>query len=236
MKSKLIVLIAACLLLNIAFAQQADPYEQFNRDTYRMNKTLDKALVKPVAQVYDAIAPVPLKMGVSNFFSNLGEVPSVANATLQFKFKHAITGTMRFLINSTVGVLGLVDVATRLGLPAHYEDFGLTLAHWGWKDSSYLVLPLLGPTTVRDALGRPVNYYGTLYPYLYPQRLRFLLPGLSGINIRASLLDGESAAKQASFDEYRFIRNAYLQKRNAQINNIIEGEIEDNDIYIEADE
>ncbi|MES2997941.1 MAG: VacJ family lipoprotein [Pseudomonadota bacterium] len=209
-----------CLLLVVispTFAEDAnnDPYENFNRHAFKLNQTLDKIFFKPVATVYKTILPWPLSKGISNFFSNLEQVPTIINDVLQADFYDATADTWRLLINTTVGIGGFVDVASRINLPAHSQDFGLTLAKWGYRSSAYLVVPILGPRTVRDTISWPINYgIFSVYPYIDDMAWRNGLTVGSFINARAQLLDFDQTIRQASFDPYVFQRNAYLQRRD----------------------
>jgi phospholipid-binding lipoprotein MlaA len=179
--------------------------------------------------VYKTILPWPITKGISNFFSNLEQVPTIINDLLQGEFYDATSDTWRLLINTTVGIAGFVDVASRINLPAHHQDFGLTLAKWGYASSAYLVVPILGPRTV----SWPINYgVFSVYPYINDVAWRNGLTWGSFINARAQLLDFDQAIKQASFDPYIFQRNAYLQRRNYLIrenNNSISDEDDEDD-------
>lgn len=202
----------------LAGSNPDDPYEDFNRHAFKLNEGLDKAVFKPVATVYKTVLPWPVTKGVNNFFSNLSDVPTVINDLLQAKFYQAASDTWRFVINSTVGILGLIDVASKIGLEKHHQDFGLTLAVWGYKNSAYLVLPIFGPSTVRDGIAFPVNQsYFNVYPYIYPVTTRNTLYALNLINTRAQLLEVDKLINQAAFDRYTFERNAYLQRRKYQL-------------------
>ncbi len=192
-----------------------DPHQDFNRHMFALNDSLDKAIFKPVATLYQTVLPSTARKGVTHVFSNLDEIPTILNDGLQGNIRYVGRDSGRFLLNTTVGIGGLVDVATDAGLPKHYEDFGLTLAKWGYKDSRYLVLPLLGPSTVRDTAGLPVDYYASIYPYI-DEDTSFGFYTLEIINARANLLTYNGVYAQA-FDPYVFVRNAYLQKRDAKI-------------------
>ncbi len=213
-----------CLILStqVTFAgSTSDPYEPFNRSMYSLNQGIDKYALKPAATVYQTLLPDFLLKGISNFFSNLGQIPTIGNDLLQAEFYQATGDTWRLLINSTAGILGFFDIASSIGLPRHNQDFGLTLAKWGYQSSNYLVLPLLGPSTVRDAMGLPVDFnILSIYPYIYPSRDRYSLVGLNMVNQRARLLKFDDILQQAAFDEYTFVRNAYLQRRNYKIQKI----------------
>jgi phospholipid-binding lipoprotein MlaA len=195
-----------------------DPYEPFNRVMYNFNDLLDRVILKPAAKLYNKVMPIPLRKGISNIFSNLDNIPTVANDVLQTNFYQAVSDSWRFAINSTIGIAGFFDVAEDLGLERNSEDLGLTLAQWGWKSSNYLVLPFIGPSSVRDALAWPVNYeILTIYPYIHPIRNRYILYGFGVVSKRAELLRFQNVMEQASLDRYVFMRDAYLQNRNYRI-------------------
>jgi len=195
-----------------------DPYEHFNRKVFAFNMALDRALLRPVAKVYDTVLPWPVKKGVYNFFNNVGDVTSAANEILQLDFPQAISDLARVVINTTVGIGGLFDVATRLGVERDVGDFGLTLAHWGSRNTPYIVLPFFGPATVRDAVALPINYF-LLSPwgYVNSQEVQYIAAGLYFVQRRSELLIGDEVVDQA-FDPYVFIRDAYLQRREFLIN------------------
>jgi phospholipid-binding lipoprotein MlaA len=192
-----------------------DPWEGYNRKMHAFNMGLDK-VVRPVAVGYDKITPDPVQRGLGNFFRNLSYPVTVLNQLLQGKFKESGISTGRFLFNTTFGVLGFFDVATREGIPYYDEDFGQTLAKWGWIDSRYFVLPLLGPSTVRDGLGHstfgyvhPLNWYAREEHVYWPLALDLL-------QRRANFLDQDQAVYDA-YDPYVFLRDAYLQNREFEI-------------------
>lgn len=191
-----------------------DPWEGFNRKVFAFNDVLDRYALKPVATGYRAITPDPVETGVGNFFSNLGEVRTALNSVLQGKPSNAGLATSRFLINSTVGIGGLLDYATLMEITADEEDFGQTLAVWGWEDSRYLVLPFFGPSTLRDTTGMPANMATNPVNYAEDDIVRVGLTALKAIDIRAGLLDQEELIRG---DRYRFIRDAYLQNRQFEV-------------------
>lgn len=211
----------AWLFISLAMGSHAfaagnpnDPYEKFNRVVYAFNEGFDRVILRPVAELYIKIVPKPLAKGISNFFNNIDTIPTVINDVLQGNFYQATSDSWRLVINSTVGVLGLVDVASMIGLEPNSEDFGLTLARWGYKNTHYLVIPFFGPSTVRDALAWPVNYeYFTLYPYIYPVRTRYEVYAVGLVSRRADLLRFQEVFAQATIDKYAFLRDAYLQRR-----------------------
>jgi phospholipid-binding lipoprotein MlaA len=195
-----------------------DPYEHFNRQVFAFNMAIDRALFRPIARVYEVVLPWQLRKGVTNAFNNIGDVTSAANEVLQLDFPQAIADLARVVINTIIGIGGLFDVATSLGLERDVEDFGLTLAHWGSRDTPYLVLPFIGVTTIRDAVGLPVNYF-LLSPWAYVQSstISYSMAGLYVVQRRALFLIGDKVVEQA-FDPYVFVRDAYLQRREYLIN------------------
>lgn len=200
----------------------ADPWEGFNRGVFAFNDTVDGAVLKPLAKGYKAVTPDVVETGVSNVFSNLGEVGNIVNGVLQFKLGQASNDTGRFLVNSTFGLAGLFDVAKHMGLEkSSGEDFGQTLAAWGVNSGPYVVLPFLGPTTLRDGVGLPVDSYLNPISHVDHVPTRNTAYGTELLDTRVSLLAAESAI---SGDRYSFIRDAYLQRREYLIN---DGEVED---------
>lgn len=198
--------------------QTADPLEGFNRAMFTFNDKLDTFVLKPVATLYNKIMPKPLNQGIHNFFNNLGEVPTIANDILQFNFYQMANDLWRLGINTTVGIGGLFDIASRMQLDYYANDFGLTLAKWGWRKSTYLVLPFFGPNTLRDGIEIPVDYYAfSVYPYIEPTSTRYAIYGLGVVDRRAQLLQFQSVLEEAAIDKYIFIRNAYMQRRAYQI-------------------
>lgn len=202
-----------------------DPYEHFNRKVFAFNMAVDRALFRPIAKVYDTVIPWPLKKGVTNVFNNVGDVTSAANEILQLDFPQAIADLARVVINTIVGIGGLFDVATKLGLERDIEDFGLTLAHWGSRNTPYLVLPFLGASTIRDAVSLPVNYlFLSPWSYIKSSDVRYAMAGLYFVQRRAMFLIGDKVVEQA-FDPYVFIRDAYLQRREYLINERAERQV-----------
>ncbi|WP_447046147.1 MlaA family lipoprotein [Vreelandella sp. H-I2] len=202
-------------------ANPDDPWEGFNRKVFAFNDVLDRYALKPVARGYRTITPDPVETGVGNFFANLGEVRTALNSVLQGKPANAGLATSRFLINSTVGIGGLLDYATAMEITADKEDFGQTLAVWGWNDSRYLVLPFFGPSTLRDTTGLPADMAAYPVTYVDDDTVRISLTALNLIDTRAGLLDQEELIRG---DRYRFIRDAYLQSRQFEVH---DGELGD---------
>ena len=194
----------------------ADPFEPFNRSMYTFNDTVDKVIAKPVAQGYNKVMPDVGKSMVSNFFSNLDDVVVTANDLLQFKFVQAFSDGMRFMVNSTVGVAGLIDVAS-MRLDKHDEDFGQTLGYWGMKNGPYLMLPLLGPSSFRDGIGSIGDSQVSPVSRTRHVRTRNQLYLTRAISGRAQLLSQEKILDGALIDRYAFIRDAYLQQRQSLV-------------------
>lgn len=197
----------------------SDPLQCFNRTMFAFNEKFDMYFYKPIATLYNYILPKPINRGIHNFFSNLGELPTIANDILQVNIHQALNDFWRLVFNSTVGIGGLFDVATCLNLPYYQNDFGLTLTNWGWRRSSYLVLPFLGSYTIRDGLvGMPVDYFGfSVYPRIKSMRTRFALLSVAFVDYRAQLLQFQPVIDEAALDKYIFVRSAYMQHRAAKI-------------------
>jgi phospholipid-binding lipoprotein MlaA len=195
-----------------------DPLQPLNRITSTMNRVMDDAVVRPITQAYVDVAPRPVRISIGHFFDNLSEPIVIVNDLLQGKFRQTGADTGRFLVNTTFGVIGLFDPATAMGLPQHDEDLGQTLAVWGVPPGPYVVLPLLGPSTVRDGLGR---YVDALANPISPTNAsevstRNAAYVLEGVDTRSQLLDLQKQIKQA-FDRYVFIRDAWLQHRQYKV-------------------
>ena len=209
-----------------SYAQDAvdyDPLEGINRDIYNFNAFADRYLTRPIALGYRKVLPDPVERGVGRFFDNLGELSSAVNNLAQGKGYSSASNTGRFLINSTVGIAGIFDVADNIGLDKQdSEDFGQTLATWGVGSGPYLVLPFLGPSTLRDAPSRLVDRYFDPLTYLDDVPARNTLRVVNIVDIRAGLLDLEQALPEK--DPYIFVRDAYLQRREYQI---LDGEVID---------
>jgi phospholipid-binding lipoprotein MlaA len=218
----LVTLTSLVLLLNgCATQNNKDPLEGMNRGIYKFNQVADDAVIKPVAKGYKAVAPTPIRIGINNFFSNLGMITTVVNDLLQFKFAYAFTDAGRFVINSTFGIAGFIDVASMDKIEKRKEDFGQTLGHWGLGSGPYLVLPFLGPSSVRDTTGFIVDT-ATSDPITYTHnigeiRLHNQLRTVQFIDKRAELLTATDLVDEASLDPYAFTRDAYLQRRASQV-------------------
>lgn len=192
----------------------SDPYERFNRSMYQVHLTLDKA-IKPAAQVYDERVPLPVKAGLGSVFANAGDLWIGANNLMQGKPSDAGSDLGRFLINTTLGIFGLFDVASEMGFEKHDEDLGQTLATWGVGDGGYLFLPLMGPRSLRDGGGWIVDLRADpLFSDVRDMAVRNSLIGVKALQLRASLLPTDEILEEATDDPYSYIREAYLQRRN----------------------
>ncbi|HOY70373.1 MAG TPA: VacJ family lipoprotein [Methylotenera sp.] len=236
----------ACCLVTITFvsgcATQAnkDPLEGINRGVYKFNDVTDKALIKPVAKAYKFVTPSPIRTGFNNFFNNLGSITTVLNDLLQFKFAHAFTDAGRFIINSTFGLAGFIDVAGKDNIALRKEDFGQTLGFWGVGNGAYIVLPFLGPSTLRDTTGMVVDT-ATTDPITYTHnigeiRLHNQLRAAQFIDKRTELLTATDLVDEASLDPYAFTRDAYLQRRENLIkDNLARKNVADDEFYEDED-
>lgn len=210
------LLLTGCGTINLsAYTQQKDPFETVNRGIYKFNDTLDQAVVKPVAKGYNKIVPSPVKTMISNFFSNLDDVVVTANDILQLKFKQAASDGARVVFNSTFGLLGLINITDRLD--KHNEDFGQTLGYWGVPSGPYLMLPVLGPSSIRDGTGRYADSYFSVISNTKHVPTRNSAWAMEGLNTRVGLLEQEKVLDDAVIDRYSFIRDAYLMHRQSLV-------------------
>lgn len=200
-----------------------DPWERFNRRMHRFNNAVDRSVARPVAKVYVKVLPAPVRSKVSNFFDNLGQPATAVNALLQGKVKHSAQAMGRFLINSTVGVAGLFDPASRMKMPEREDDFGQTLATWGWRRSRYLELPFFGPSTVRDAFGLAGDSPLQPVSYVEADKVRIGLTALNLVDVRTRLMAFDSLRDEAS-DDYLLVRDTWSQRRNFQIKSDTDGD------------
>ncbi|SMG58491.1 MlaA family lipoprotein [Paraburkholderia susongensis] len=214
-----LALTAAGLISGCATApdrKPGDPFEPVNRVIFNFNDGVDRYIAAPVAKGYQKVTPQPLRTAVSNFFSNLGDLTNAANALLQLKITDATEDIVRFAFNSVFGIGGLLDWATPAGLPKHHQDFGLTLGHWGIPSGPYLVLPLFGPSTVRDSMGLVVDVKFNPLNYVEPAT-RNPLYVLQFVSTRSDMLGATDLLQQAALDKYSFVRDAYTQQRLARL-------------------
>lgn len=201
----------------VAQPNPQDPLESYNRSMTEFNDKVDALVLKPVAVAYKNILPVPVRTGVSNFFANIGDAWSFVNNVLQLRGEAAVSSFMRVNVNTVMGLGGVLDVASEMGMDRYKQDFGLTLGYWGMGTGPYLVLPILGPSTVRDTLALPVDWKGNAVAYVDPVSARNSLYALSMVDVRANLLRAGSVLDSAALDKYSFTRDVYLQIRNQQL-------------------
>lgn len=195
-----------------------DPWEPVNRKIFAFNDTFDTALLKPIATAYDTLTPEPVQTGVSNFFGNLQDVTAIFNSLLQFEFDQAARATARVINNTVYGLGGIFDVATPMGNEKIYADFGSTLAHYGFESGPYVVLPILGPSTVRDGTGLAVDTLAFSPVYYTNEKFSWSAAALNGVNKRAKLLDVEKSVQGGMTDKYTLVRDSWLQHRWARLN------------------
>ena len=193
-----------------------DPWEDFNRKIHRFNTTVDEAVAKPVAKAYVSVFPAPVRSKVGNFFDNLGQPATAVNTLLQGRVRHSAEALGRFLVNSTIGVAGLFDPAARMKMAGREEDFGQTLAHWGWKRSRYVELPFFGPSTIRDMLGMVGDSPLQPLAKVDADKVRMGLESLGMVDGRAGLVALDSIRDEAP-DDYLLVRDSWSQRRNYQI-------------------
>jgi phospholipid-binding lipoprotein MlaA len=194
-----------------------DPFEPFNRKVFAFNDAVDRAALKPAATAYKEVLPTFVQTGVSNFFGNLSDAWSAVNNLLQGKGQDGMSDVMRFAVNSTLGLGGLLDIGSQAGLHKHNEDFGQTMGAWGVVPGPYLMLPLLGPSTVRDAAGMPLDIKADPWAYKEPVRWRNTGIALRAVDQRAAVLDASNLMEEAALDRYEFIRDGFLQRRQSRI-------------------
>lgn len=209
-----------------------DPLEGFNRGVYKFNDGVDHIFVMPAAQAYRDLVPFFVRTGVSNFFSNINDVLVALNNLLQGKLMNALSDVGRIAVNTTAGLLGVLDVATELGLEKHNEDFGQTLGYWGIGSGPYIVIPILGPSSLRDAVGLVGDWKTDPLTYVDPTRTRNQLYGMYFLSQRTELLEASKILETAALDPYEFVRDGYLQRRR---NLVYDGNPPDeNDIEIKV--
>lgn len=214
LKSALLVVALSGLLGGCATSGNSkDPIEGFNRAMYGFNEAVDTVLIRPVAQGYDAVLPVPMRTGVTNFFGNIADLFIGVNNLLQGKPDQAASDLGRVLVNSTIGVLGVIDWASDMGMEKHEEDFGQTFGRWGAADGAYVVLPIFGPRTVRDTAGLVLDMAADPVANIDHVPTRNTLLALRLVDTRADLLPADKVIEEAALDKYSYVRDGYLQRR-----------------------
>lgn len=213
---------ALALITGCATNNPKDPFEPFNRAMFSFNDGLDKAALKPAAEVYSNVLPSFIQNGIGNFFGNLGDVWTAINNFLQGKMADGLSDVMRVALNTTMGFAGFLDIGTEAGLTKHNEDFGQTLGKWGMKSGPYVVLPVLGSSTLRDTAATPLDFAGDPWHYKRPVAWRNGGSVVHVVDVRASVLDASNLLEEAALDRYVFVRDAYLQRRQSKV---FDGEI-----------
>jgi phospholipid-binding lipoprotein MlaA len=212
--------VCSALLLSGCAATPAnpdDPLEGYNRAMFSFNERVDKAAIRPLAEVYDAVTPTPLRTGIGNFFGNFGDVWIGFNNLLQGKFADGLSDWTRVAFNSTIGILGVFDVASEIGLPKNDEDFGQTIGRWGVSEGPYFVVPFFGPRTVRDAAVLPIDLYGDNVWGIRDVPTRNSLTALRLTHARANLLGIDKTLEEGTLDKYAYARDFYLQQRRYRV-------------------
>ena len=207
------LLVSGCSSIPKEQRDPRDPWQLYNRAMFKFNTDFDNAFFKPAAQGYQAITPEPVNHGITNFFNNVADVTSAVNNALQFKLSRAGTDVGRVLVNTTVGLVGFIDVATNMGIPSYKEDFGQTLGYWGFGDGPYFVMPILGPSSVRDTFGFAGDVLIDPFFSLQEDEIYWGFVVLRAIDTRAGLLAAGDLVDEAALDRYSFVRDAYLQRR-----------------------
>lgn len=206
-----------CASVPAEYRDPRDPWQPYNRAMFKFNTDFDNAFIKPTAQAYQKITPEPVNRSVSNFFGNIADLTSAVNNLLQFKLSRTGSDVSRILVNSTVGVLGLFDVATNLGIPSYKEDFGQTLGYWGLANGPYVVMPIIGPSTIRDTVGFAGDVVVDPFYSINKDKIYWGFVGVRVIDQRAGLLTAGEIFDEAAIDRYSFARDAYLQRRANQV-------------------
>lgn len=223
--------LTGCATVSEASRDQRDPLEPLNRSVYAFNDGIDKAVLRPVARGYEAVVPQPVQTGVSNFFANAKYPVTLVNNLLQGKFKAALSDTARFTLNTTFGLGGILDPATASGLDVNDEDFGQTLGKWGVPSGPYLVLPFLGPYTLRDGIGSLADDFAEPRAYLEDDSTRWTLWAADKFERRVRLLEADAVLDRAG-DPYTFVRSAYLQRREYLVR---DGDVPAEDLELEME-
>jgi len=195
--------------------QRLDPWEEWNRKVFAFNEKLDENVLKPVATAYSELVPSPVRTGIDNFFGNIGDAWSAVNLMLQGRFKASVEQGMRFAVNSTLGLAGVLDIATEAGLEKNSQDFGKTLGKWGMGTGAYVVWPVFGPSSVRDSIALPVDWQASPGVLFDDGRKKVAITALNLVNTRANFLRAGEMLEGIALDKYTFYRDAYLQRRGS---------------------
>jgi phospholipid-binding lipoprotein MlaA len=225
------LMLTGCATLPSDKPDPRDPWERFNRASFKFNDSLDRAILRPVAKGYVKVTPRVVRTGISNALSNLETVTTIINDALQGKMKQAGRDSARFLMNSTLGLGGLFDPASAAGFENNDEDFGQTLGKWGVKSGPYVMLPVLGPSTLRDTFARVPDQFTDPVNYLEDDSTRYIIRAFDILDLRADLLSLDEQLAR-SYDRYAFVRNAYLQRREFKV---MDGNVEDQSLELEQE-
>lgn len=229
-KPAVAIMASVCIMTGCATKNPNDPFENYNRVMFNVNEAFDHTAFKPLAMLYDTVMPDFAQTMVTNFFGNINDVWYAFNNLLQGEGDKGLTDVARVMVNSLFGLGGVIDVASNLNMPKYRADFGQTLGVWGMEAGPYVVLPLIGPSTLRDTIALPAEWYGDAWSYVDNVRLRNAGLVVRAVNYRAALLDASSLVDDAALDKYEFMRDAYLQRRYKQVH----GEAADtNDEWVE---
>jgi phospholipid-binding lipoprotein MlaA len=214
-----LTVLALLALSGCASLREPDPFEKVNRKVFAFNDAVDDAVIRPAAELYLNVAPRPVRIVLNNFFSNVRDAWSAFNLLLQGRVIDATSDMLRFTTNTGLGLFGMIDIATEIGLERHGEDFGMTLGRWGFPAGAYIVWPILGPSTVRDSIGLPVDVLAVPDPFISGVATRNVLTATRIISTRANLLKATRVLDDIALDRYSFVRDAYLQRRRSLIYN-----------------
>lgn len=210
LRGTMLLLLLCPVTASLAQTPVIDPWQGINRSIFQFNKVFDGLIIRPVALTYNKFVPATAKTGVRNFYNNLDDVNVLVNDLLQLKMKQALSDSGRLLLNSTVGIGGILDIGSEIGMYKHYEDFGQTLGYWGMGDGGYLMLPILGSSTLRDAIGTIPDIFFNPVGLVTDNKAQAALYALDMVDTRVSYFAAETMIRG---DEYTFIRNAYMQRR-----------------------
>jgi phospholipid-binding lipoprotein MlaA len=213
----LLAWLQGCASVSSAAADPRDPWEGMNRNVFAFNEKLDQVLMRPVAEAYVAVLPSFVRTGVHNFMGNLGDIWTAVNSALQLKGQAAVESLMRVAVNSTLGLYGVLDIASEAGIAKHKEDLGQTLGRWGVKPGPFVVLPVLGPSSLRDTAALPADWQASPGQYFQDSGTRTGVTVLNAAESRAGLLKASDAIEQAALDAYSFVRDGWLQKREYDV-------------------
>jgi phospholipid-binding lipoprotein MlaA len=224
------ITLAGCASVPPGAQDARDPWQPYNRAMFSFNSDVDNAFIKPTAKAYRAVTPEPLDEGITNFFNNVADATSAVNNALQFKLSRAGSDVGRVVVNSTIGFVGFFDVASNLGLPSYKEDFGQTLGYWGFSAGPYFVLPILGPSSVRDGFGWAGDIALDPFFSISKDEIYWGFIALRVVDRRADLLDAGDLMDEAALDPYAFVRDAYLQRRHRLVHDGNPPTAEDEDV------